>query len=324
MKKIILFSFIIFFLFTLFLAKTYLSFPSAFLSPIISSQIQNTPLKIWQPKTTPSFYQDKYLDIHSVAALAIETKSGQVLFAKNANQPLPIASLSKIMTAIIAYEETPTNSLWAVSQQAAATKEEETRMNLKAGEKFTREELLYGLMVVSANDAAHVIAENVAGRRSVFVQLMNQKASSLNLIHTRFYNPSGLDEELFPPNQSTAYELAIMTQYLRNNFPEIKKIMGTKEIILPQNEFHQEYHLVNILGFEKTYPGIIGGKTGNTDSAGFCLIDIAQKGDKEVMIILLNSSSPKDDARQLFDFSFRQLLSTALKHQSLLHPPFFF
>jgi len=197
---------------------------------------------------------------------------------------------------------TPLNSELSVSQEA--TKDGEASMGLIPGEKLTLEELLYGLMMISGNDAANVIAENLGGRRQVFVALMNEKARLLGLDKTHFYNPHGLDEDNVPPNQSTAYELAILTRYTLNKFPKIANIVKTHEITFPKNKHHQEYHLINVLGLEKTYPGMIGVKPGNTWSAGYCLIGLAENEERKISAILLNTPNPKEEIRKLFNFSF--------------------
>jgi len=269
---------------------------------LASWQEKNTKEKIWQPPETPDYFDDKQLIINAQSALLVDLTNNQILFAKNANQPLPIASLTKIMTALVAQELTPLNSELSVSQEA--TKDGEASMGLIPGEKLTLEELLYGLMMISGNDAANVIAENLGGRRQVFIALMNEKARLLGLDKTRFYNPHGLDEDNVPPNQSTAYELAILTRYTLDKFSKIAEVVRTDEIILPKNKYHQEYHLINVLGLEKTYPGMIGVKPGNTWNAGYCLIGLAENGERKVLAILLNTPNPKEEIQKLFDFSF--------------------
>jgi len=269
---------------------------------LASWQEKNAKEKIWRPQETPNYFNDKQPTLDAQSALSVDLTNNQTLFTKNANQPLPIASLTKIMTALVAQELTPLNSELSVSQEA--TKDGEASMGLIPGEKLTLEELLYGLMMISGNDAANVIAENLGGRRQVFIALMNEKARLLGLDKTHFYNPHGLDEDNVPPNQSTAYELAILTRYTLDKFPKIAEVVKTYEITLPKNKYHQEYHLINVLGLEKTYPGMIGVKPGNTWSAGYCLIGLAKNGERKVLAILLNTPNPKEEIRKLFDFSF--------------------
>lgn len=280
--------------------------------PIISPLIlkeeifsQENKKPIWQPQEQPNSLNEDKLFLEAKSALAIDWTTDEVLFAKNAHQGLPIASLTKLMTAFVAQEIAPLKTELIVSQEA--TKDGEASMGLLSGEKLTLEELLYGLFLVSGNDAANVIAENLGGRKQAFVAAMNQKAKQLGLEKTIFYNPHGLDEEDQPPNQSTAYELAILTRALLDQFPQTREIVKTREITFPATKNHQEYRLKNVLGLEETYPGMVGVKPGNTFSAGYCLVGLAQNNGHEVLTVLLNSPNPKEEVRQLFNFSFSQL-----------------
>jgi len=213
---------------------------------------------------------------------------------------MSIASLTKIMTALIALESVPLEQRMIISYQAAQVGE--ATMNLAAGEKLALEELLYGLMLVSGNDAAFAIAENVAGRNSLFINLMNEKAHSLGLKKTKFYNPHGLDQEGSQNNHSTAYELAILAKYTLDKFPKFRNIVGTSHIILDANENHKQYFLENNLGLDKTYPGLIGIKPGYTDSALYCLVGLIEKSNEEILVILLNSPHLKQDLVSLLSY----------------------
>lgn len=261
--------------------------------------------------TRPADLNHTDLNITAKSALAVNLNSKQVLFAQNARQTLPIASLSKIMTAVIALETTKPEQKMIVSHHAL--QDGEASMNLKAGEKLSLEELLYGLMLVSGNDAANVIAENIAGRQQAFVALMNNKAQLLGLHNTRYYNPHGLDEDDRSPNQSTAYELAALTDWALSQYPLIAQIVATKEITFPASPDHQRYQLTNILGLEETFPGMIGVKPGNTWQAGYCLIGLAEQGNQQILTVLLDSSNPKEEVQQLFEYAFGSLKKTADK-----------
>jgi len=257
--------------------------------------------KFWCPHTMLDNYHQDQITIEAKSALAINLTKNEVLFAQNANTAYAIASLTKIMTACLGLELASPKTEMLVSENAV--QDGEATMDLIAGEKLTMKELLYGLFLVSGNDAANVIAENIAGRENTFVALMNEKAKILNLKQTKFYNPHGLDENNIPPNQSTVYELAILTNYALNHYSEIRQIVKTKEIIFPAEKNHQEYHLINVLGLEKTYPGMIGVKPGNTESAGYCLIGLIKKNNQEILTVLLGSPNPKEEVRKLFDYS---------------------
>ncbi|MDD3679324.1 MAG: D-alanyl-D-alanine carboxypeptidase [Candidatus Shapirobacteria bacterium] len=258
---------------------------------------------IWSPEDRLSNLATAQVDVLAKSALVVDLNSNQTLYAKEANQVLPIASLTKIMTALVALESAPLNSKMVVSHQA--TQVGEATMNLKTKEKLTLEELLYGLMLVSGNDAATVIAENITGRTALFVHLMNEKTNQLGLNNTRFYNPHGLDEKHTPPNQSTAYELAILSYYALDKFPSLGKIAATDSIAIEANSDHQRHYLINNLGLERTYPGLFGLKPGYTDSAGYCLVGLAKKEQKAVLVVLLNSPSLKTDLVALLDYWLR-------------------
>lgn len=272
--------------------------PTPTIAQITSSWEQEE--KIWSPKEQPTNFNTSSLEILAQSALVIDLNNNQVLYAKNAHQPLPIASLTKIMTALVALETAPLDTKMIVSHQAAQVGE--ATMNLSEKEKLTLEELLYGLILVSGNDAATVIAENIAGRVSLFTNLMNEKASQLNLSQTKFYNPHGLDQADTPPNQSTTYELAILSYHALKKFPQLKKIAATDQITIDANEDHKEFFLENLLGLERTYPGLSGLKPGYTDSAGYCLVGTAKREEKEVMIVILNSPNLKEDLTKLLDY----------------------
>jgi len=277
-------------------------------SPLISKEEifpKENKEPFWQPIERPNFANEDKIFVEAESALALDWNTNQIFFAKNANQVLPIASLSKLMTAFVAQEIAPLEKKLIVSQEAV--KDGEATMGLLPYEKLTLEKLLYGLLIVSGNDAANVIAENLGGREQTFVAMMNQKAKQLGLEKTVFYNPHGLDEENQPPNQSNTYELAILTKALFNQFPKTREIVKTPEVIFPATKDHQEYQLKNVLGLDKTYPGMVGVKPGNNVSAGYCLIGLAEKDGHEVLIVLLNSPHLKEEVQKLFDFSFGQI-----------------
>jgi len=255
---------------------------------------------IWRPEKQPNNLALQEVEVKAEAGLVINLTNNQLLWAKNANQTMPIASVTKIMTALVALESASLKQKMIVSHQAAEVGE--ATMNLRAGEKLTLEELLYGLMLVSGNDAAFAIAENIAGRNSLFINLMNEKARFLGLEKTKFYNPHGLDQENSQNNHSTAYELAILAKYTIDKFPEFKKIVGTDHIILEANKNHQRYLLTNSLGLGRTYPGLVGIKPGYTDSAGYCLVGLVNRKNEEVLFVLLNSPNLKQDLVGLLDY----------------------
>ena len=242
--------------------------------------------------------------VSAEASLFVETKTGQVLFAKNPKRKLPIASLVKVMTVLVALEHKGMDDKFLVSQYAADM--EPDKMLLIAGEKLTLRELLDGIFLISANDAAEVIAEGTTGDRDEFIRLMNSKAQQLGMKDTYLVNPAGLDEDS-DNSYSTAYDLAILTRYLIRRFPEVVDISSTEHIYLSETPDHQDYDMYSGINLLTTYPGVVGFKTGYTPEAGLTLITLARNNGHEVIGVLLGSASRRDEAREILDYSFGKL-----------------
>jgi len=242
--------------------------------------------------------------LNAESALFVDTKTGQVLFSKNPHQKLPIASLVKVMTALIALEHKSMDDEFLVSRHAAEA--EPDKMLLIAGEKLTLRELLDGIFLISANDAAEVIAEGTTGGRDEFIKLMNDKAKQLGMKETYFANPTGLDEDS-NNSYSTVYDLAILTRYLIRRYPEVVDISSQHHIYLPKTLDHQDYDMYSGINLLTTYPGVVGFKTGYTPEAGLTLITLVRKDGHEVIGVLLGSGDRRDEAREILDYSFKQL-----------------
>lgn len=278
-------------------------------SPFLSQE-KVLGVNLWFPSLV-SADQTNISKVTADAAIFIDSKTGQVLFAKNPTQRLPIASLVKVMTALIALEHKSMDDEYVVSQKAADM--ESDKMLLIAGEKLTLKELLYGIFLISANDGAEVLAEGTLrqtqgkqGSREEFLGLMNNKARQLGMKDSYFANPTGLDEDI-NNSYSTAYDLAILTRYLIRNYPEVVEISQTPHIYLPITQTHQDYDMYSGINLLTTYPGVVGFKTGYTPVAGYTLITLARKNGHEVIGILLNSGYRRDEAKELLDYSFKKL-----------------
>ncbi len=256
----------------------------------------------WFPGTEST--QSAAPQISAKAAIITDTKNGQVLYSKNIHEKLPIASLTKVMTVLIALEHKNMDDVFTVSQSAADM--EPDKMLLIAGEKLTLKELLDGIFLVSANDAAELLAEQTTGDRTEFIKLMNEKAKQLGMKNTYFANPTGLDEDS-NNTYSTVYDLAILTRYLIKHFPEVVDISSTEHIYLPITENHQDYDMYSGINLLTTYPGVVGFKTGYTPEAGLTLINLTRKEGHEVIGVLLGSGDRRDEARDLLDYSFDKL-----------------
>lgn len=301
MRKIALISFSAILIFLTILITKYLSnTDKTLISPLINKE-NVLGVNLW----LPNFSSEKGgPEISAKAAFFIDAQTGEVLYEKNSKTKLPIASLVKVMTVLIALEQKGLDEQFMVSERAANM--EPDKMLLIAGEKLTLRELLYGIFLVSANDAAEVLAENITASRDDFINLMNIKAKQLGMQDSYFVNPTGLDEDS-DNSYSTAYDLAVLTRHLVRQFPEIIEISKTEHILLPKTETHQDYDMYSGINLLTTYPGVIGFKTGYTPNAGYTLITLAQKNNHEVIGVLLDSGYRRDEARELLDYSFKKL-----------------
>ena len=234
------------------------------------------------------------------AAVLMMANTKQVLFDKNSNGIMYPASTTKIMTLITAIEKGKPNSIVTVSPSAACV--EGSSLELKAGEKLSLNNAMYGMMLVSGNDSAEAIAEHVAGSIPLFVNMMNTNALKIGAKNTRFSNPHGLPD---PVNHyTTAYDLALITDYAMQN-TDFAKIVATREYNVKFIN-GKTTHVSNTNKLLKTYPGANGGKTGYTDAAGECLVATAKRGNVQLIAVILNSETRWDDASKLLDFGFQQ------------------
>ncbi|MBI2600781.1 D-alanyl-D-alanine carboxypeptidase [Candidatus Daviesbacteria bacterium] len=243
--------------------------------------------------------------VSAKASFFVETGSSEVLYTKNIHEQLPIASLAKVMTVLIALEHKSLENLYTVSTSAASA--EPDKMFLIRDEKLSLKELLYGIFLISANDAAEVIAEGtLEGGREEFIQEMNRKAGQLGMKNTRFVNPTGLDEDEGGSYSST-YDLVLLTRHLIKRYPEVVNISNIDHINLAKTENHQDYDMYSGINLLTTYPGVVGFKTGFTPQAGYTLITLARKDGKEVVGVILDSQYRRDEAKELLDYSFSKL-----------------
>lgn len=276
---------------------------SSLVSPF--SQFYKAGINLWLPKLTNINTQDEAVkNISAKSGYFVEVNSGEVLYQKDPNSKLPIASLVKVMTAILSLENKNLNDKFIVSEKAAYQEPDE--MQLIAGERLTLEELLYGIFLISANDAAEVLAEGLTGDRETFISLMNKKAKLLGMENTLFTNPTGYDEDE-KEHYSTAYDVMLMARYLIKNYPQVLSISSTEHVILPKSTEHQDYDMYSGINLLTTYPGVLGLKTGFTPQAGYSLITIVKKADKVVLGVLLDAPSRRDDAKILVDYCFKKL-----------------
>jgi serine-type D-Ala-D-Ala carboxypeptidase (penicillin-binding protein 5/6) len=234
-------------------------------------------------------------------AIVIDQDTGRILYEKDANTKSRIASITKIMTAILAIESGKLDETVKVSDNAV--KAEGSSIYLKPGEKIKLEDLVYGLMLRSGNDSAVAIAEHVGGSLEGFVYLMNKKAEEIGMMNTHFANPHGLDDH--EEHYSTAYDMAVLTRYAMQN-EKYSEVAGTKVHTSPdpENDWDRKWKNKNRL-LTELYKYCTGGKTGYTKRAKRTLVTTATKGEQNLIAVTLNGPDDWNDHIQMFEYGFK-------------------
>lgn len=245
--------------------------------------------------------------VSAKAAVLMEQSSGRVLYGRNEHRPMRIASITKIMTAILAIESGKMQDTVTITGHAART--EGSSLYLKPGEKIPLIDLVYGLMLRSGNDSAVAIAEHVGGSLDGFSYLMNQKAEEIGMKHTRFRNPHGLDTH--EDHYSTAYDMALLTKYAMNN-DMFKDISATKVYRSEQTGEKWDRVWRNKNKMLKLYENSTGGKTGYTKRAKRTLVSTAEKDGMELIAVTLNDPDDWEDHRNMFEWGFDSFQMTEL------------
>lgn len=243
------------------------------------------------------------------AAILMDVDTGTILYKKNIDQKYYPASITKILTTLIAVENCSMDEVVTFSSDAVYNTEG-SKIWRDIGEVMTMEQCLYAVMLESANECAYAVAEHVAGSMQKFVKMMNEKAKALGCKSSRFMNPHGLPDE---KHYVTAEDMAIIARAAYEN-ETFRSICGTKRYTIPPTNKHSEpTYMTNhhkMLYPKDTdaylYDYCIGGKTGYTNAAGHTLVTYAQKDGMTLLAVILNSSSPKywNETRALFDFGF--------------------
>ena len=234
--------------------------------------------------------------ISAEGALAVDLSSGVSLYEKNPDARLLPASTTKIVTALVALDAYPLDAVIKVGK----IRVDGQKMGLTTGEEMRAEDLLYGLLVYSANDAAEALAAGYPGGREAFVAAMNQKAADLSLTSTSFYNPSGLDGN---GHVTTARDLIRVSEVAMRS-PEFAKIVGTKNIIVSDISGKTLHHLANINELLGKVPGVLGVKTGWTENARENLVTYLEREDRKIMIAVLGSQDRFGETKELIDWIF--------------------
>lgn len=250
------------------------------------------------------------VDVHAESYCVMSGNDGTVTKEKDMHKTQSVASISKIMTAIIAIEQGNLNDPWTVSDDVL--KISGSSVYLVPQERVTLEALLYGLMLRSGNDSAHEIALCISGSEEAFVQLMNEKAKELGMNHTCFRNPSGLDET-DGGNTSCAYDMALLMRYAMNN-DTFAKIVSSEYY-----DFKKGVRWKNKNKLLFTYENTTGGKTGFTKHAGRTLVSSATKDETESIVVTLNMGNDFEFHEQSHEELFEQYESYVILKAGTYH-----
>ncbi|MBV7276781.1 D-alanyl-D-alanine carboxypeptidase [Clostridiaceae bacterium UIB06] len=236
----------------------------------------------------------KNINVSARCAVALDSKSKVVLYEKNAYELVPMASTTKIMTALVALKYGDLDRKIEISSKAASIKG--STVGFKKGEKISIKELVYGLMLRSGNDAAIAIAEGISGSVEEFAKLMNECAGEIGVVNTHFETPHGLDKD---EHYSTAYDLAVVTSKAKTNelFNEIVK---SKDVDGNALGFTRSYHNINKILWQM--PEANGVKTGYTGKAGKCLVSSANIQGNDVIVVVLNCTERWKESIKIFEY----------------------
>lgn len=233
----------------------------------------------------------------SKSSIVMDLDSGRVLYENDANHQRLIASITKIMTAILAIENGDLDKKVIVGEEVLSMYG--TNIYVEVGEKMTMRDLIYGLLLRSGNDAAAVIAKEIGGTEAKFVQMMNSKAREIGMKNTVFKNPHGLDE--VTENYSTAYDMALLSKYAFSN-KIYRKIVATKKYEVSTGK--KTYLWYNRNRLLDNYKYCTGGKNGYTPSAGKTLVSTASKGNLNLTIVSLNDGDSYINHQNLYENMF--------------------
>lgn len=296
--KIRLFSLVVAFLFFLFFPSfDYYGFLHLDPQPplVRASPFDNFSVSLYPQK----IYQENAPNVSAQSVVILDLESGVPLFELNPGERLYPASITKLMTALVALEYYSPDQILTVRRLAPA--KDESDMGLAVGDQVNLRGLLYGLLIPSGNDAAYTIADNYPGGFENFIYAMNKKAEDLSMKNTHFENPSGLDS---PRHYTTAKDLAILTaEALKNDL--INKIVATYGTSLSDASGKKTYYLKNVNQFLGYLYGADGVKTGFTDLAGQCLVSSVSRNNHRIIAVVLHSDDRFADSGKLIEWVFR-------------------
>lgn len=276
------------------------------LKPKLEQKVNSFKLKRNTSLIPQAVAASDYDAANSYAVVDLDT--GEIITEKDGDTPYSIASITKVMSAVVALDLASSDESFIVSQKAADVIP--TKIGVVAGEIMTLEELLNASLLTSANDATEVIKEGIDTKygEEVFIDAMNRKAAFIGMENTRFANPQGFDD---PNHYSTAQDLALLTHYAVNNYPLIREIIAKDYEFLPASKDHKQFDLYNWNGLLDVYPKIYGVKIGNTGDAGVTTMVASERGGKNIAVILLGAPGVLERdlwAAQLLDVGYEETI----------------
>ncbi len=246
---------------------------------------------------TPFYENFQSINTSAVSAIVCDANSGEIIYSKNPDEKLPMASTTKIMTALVVLENTSLDETVTIFEQSVGI--EGSSIYLSKGETLTVEELLYGLLLESGNDAAHALALYTGKSIDGFCLLMNEKAKALGLSSTNFENPHGLSSE---NHYTTARELAVITSNAMKN-DTFRKIVSTTKYYIKGREGCRERYFSNHNRLLKIMPDCVGVKTGYTKNSGRCLVSATSNEENTIIAVTLNDRNDFNDHKVLHTYA---------------------
>ena len=266
-------------------------------APWFDMRVASAEINFWAPASTPAGTPP----VKGRAGILVDMDTGEILWEKQPTLELAPASLTKVLTALVALENFSPDQRVTVTADALGQSSADTLMHIRAGETLTVEELLDGMLLASGDDAASAIAVDTVGM-SRFVAAMNAQVAALGLDHSHFTATAGLDD---PGLYASAYDLAVIAEYTYEHFPLFDQIVGSRTINLPASIDHPAFHLHNLNSLLQAYPASVGIKPGWTGDAGACLIGMAVRNGHHLLAVLLSANYPARIAGRLFDWGFQ-------------------
>jgi len=289
------------FLYLNILAFVFIASTALAVSGQVPEIIKNLPVMAKQEKTFPPLPvlkgSSQYPVLSAQGVLVVDLNSGINLYEKNADSQLLPASTTKIVTALVSLDTYPLDQVLTIPKGVNIVGQ---KMGLYTGEQMKVEDILYGLLVYSANDAAETLALDYPGGYDAFISAMNAKAAELSMTNSHFDNPVGLDTD---GQKSSAKDLVRASEVAMRN-PEFAKIVGTKQIAIQDTSGKSFYNLHNINELLGVVPGVLGVKTGWTENARENLVTYMERDGHKIMIAVLGSQDRFGETKELIDWIF--------------------